>query len=50
MRAAYLPAELARNPKGRDPHLIARGATVQDLQWCQHHNGIRRSTDNACSW
>jgi hypothetical protein len=50
MRAAYLPPELADNPNTQDPHLIVRCSKVPDVLWCQHHNGIWRSTDNARSW
>ena len=50
MRAAYLPPQQADNPNTQDPHLIARCAKVPDVLWCQHHNGIWRSTDNARSW
>jgi hypothetical protein len=50
MRAAYLPPEQADSPNTQDPHLIARCSQVPDVLWCQHHNGIWRSTDNARSW
>jgi hypothetical protein len=50
MRADYLPPEESDNPNTQDPHLIARCAKVPDVLWCQHHNGIWRSTDNARSW
>jgi hypothetical protein len=50
MRAAYMPPEQAENPNIQDPHLIARCAAAPDVLWCQHHNGIFRSTDNATSW
>jgi hypothetical protein len=50
MRAAYLPPEQSDNPNTQDPHLIARCAKVPDVLWCQHHNGIWRSADNARSW
>jgi hypothetical protein len=50
MRAAYLPPEQADSPNTQDPHFIARCAKVPDVLWCQHHNGIWRSTDNARSW
>jgi hypothetical protein len=50
MRAAYLPPQQADNPNTQDPHLIARCRSAPDVLWCQHHNGIWRSTDNAQSW
>lgn len=50
MRAAYMPPEQAENPNIQDPHLIVRCPAAPDVLWCQHHNGIFRSTDNALSW
>jgi hypothetical protein len=50
MRAAYLPPELADDQATQDPHAIARCAASPDALWCQHHNGIWRSTDGAASW
>lgn len=50
MRAAYMPPEQAENPNTQDPHSIQRCAAQPDVLWCQHHNGIWRSTDNARSW
>jgi hypothetical protein len=50
MRAAYMPPEQADSPNTQDPHAIRRCAAVPEVLWCQHHNGIWRSTDNAASW
>lgn len=50
MHAAYMPPELAENENTQDPHLIVQCAAAPDQFWCQHHNGIWRSTDNAASW
>jgi hypothetical protein len=50
MRAAYLPPEQAGSPNTQDPHRIERCAGAPDTLWCQHHNGIWRSSDNARSW
>jgi hypothetical protein len=50
MRAAYLPPEQADSPNTQDPHRIVRCPAAPDVLWCQHHNGIWRSTDNARSW
>ncbi len=50
MRATYMPPELAESPNTQDPHAITRCAAEPDVFWCQHHNGIWRSTDNAASW
>ena len=50
MRAAYMPPDQAGDPNIQDPHLIARCSAAPEVLWCQHHNGIFRSTDNAASW
>ncbi|MBI3283435.1 MAG: exo-alpha-sialidase [Burkholderiales bacterium] len=50
MRAAYMPPELADNQNIQDPHRITRCNFAPDVLWCQHHNGIWRSADNAASW
>jgi len=50
MHAAYMPPDQAENPNTQDPHRIVRCVARPDVLWCQHHNGIWRSTDNAASW
>jgi hypothetical protein len=50
MRATYMPPEQADSPNTQDPHRIERCAGAPDVLWCQHHNGIWRSVDNARSW
>ena len=50
MRAAYMPPQQQDSPNTQDAHLIARCAAQPDVLWCQHHNGIWRSTDDAASW
>jgi len=50
MRAAYMPPERAGDPNVQDPHRIVRCPAQSDVLWCQHHNGIWRSGDNAASW
>ena len=50
MRAAYMPPEQADNPNIQDPHRIVRCNAQPEVLWCQHHNGIWRSTDDAQSW
>jgi hypothetical protein len=50
MRAAYLPPEQADSPNTQDPHRIVRCEAQPEVLWCQHHNGIWRSGDNARSW
>lgn len=48
--ADYMPPERATDPRIQDPHCIARCTAVPEVLWCQHHNGIWRSTDNALHW
>ena len=50
LRADYMPPEQAGSPNTQDPHLVVRCAARPEVLWCQHHNGIWRSTDNAASW
>lgn len=50
LRAAYMPPERANDPRIQDPHLIARCAARPEVLWCQHHNGIWRSTDEGQHW
>ncbi len=50
MRANYLPPEQAREPNVQDPHRVVQCAAAPDVLWCQHHNGIFRSTDAGQSW
>lgn len=50
MRAAYMPPEQAELENAQDPHLIVQCQNSPAHFWCQHHNGIWRSTDGAQSW
>jgi hypothetical protein len=50
MRADFMPPEQAGDENTQDPHLIARCRDQPDVLWCQHHNGIFRSTDNGANW
>lgn len=50
LRATYMPPEQAEDPNIQDPHLVARCTAVPEVLWCQHHNGIWRSSDNALTW
>ncbi len=50
LRADYLPLDQAGSPNTQDPHRVVRCAARPEVLWCQHHNGIWRSTDNAASW
>ncbi|CAN5499340.1 exo-alpha-sialidase [soil metagenome] len=50
MRAEYMPPDLAYEQNAQDAHLIAQCTAAPDVLWCQHHNGIFRSTDASASW
>ncbi|MGZ3254043.1 MAG: WD40/YVTN/BNR-like repeat-containing protein [Burkholderiaceae bacterium] len=50
MRADYMPPELAYDQNSQDPHQIIQCSADSDVFWCQHHNGIFRSTDGSASW
>lgn len=50
LRATYMPPEQADDPNIQDPHLVARCTAVPEVLWCQHHNGIWRSSDHAQTW
>jgi hypothetical protein len=50
MRAAYMPPERAEDPNIQDPHHVVCCGVRPDTLWCQHHRGIRRSTDNGLLW
>jgi BNR-Asp box repeat len=47
LRNAYMPPERAYDPYAQDPHRLARCSADPDVIWCQHHNGVFRSTDGA---
>ncbi len=50
MGADYMPPERANDQNIQDAHRIVRSPSEPDVLWCQHHNGIWRSADNAVSW
>lgn len=50
MRADYMPPELNENEAVQDPHRIVRSDASPDVLWCQHHNGMWRSSDGGASW
>lgn len=50
MRAAYMPPEQADLEVVQDPHCIVQCLTAPLSFWCQHHNGIFKSTDGAETW
>lgn len=50
MRADYMPPELNENEAVQDPHRVVRSAGAPDTLWCQHHNGMWRSTNGGRNW
>ncbi len=50
MHAAYMPPERADDQGIQDPHLITQCNAAPDVLWCQHHNGIWRSTNGGNQW
>jgi hypothetical protein len=50
MFAEYMPPERRDDPTIQDPHRIVQCRENPDFYWCQHHNGIFRSTDNGREW
>ncbi len=50
MRADYMPPELNENEAVQDPHRVARSGGSPDMLWCQHHNGMWRSSDGGQRW
>lgn len=50
LRAEYMPPARANDPVIQDPHRLARSPAAPDIVWCQHHNGMFRSTDNGATF
>lgn len=50
MRAEFMPPDQAGEENTQDPHRIVASDADPDRFWCQHHNGVWRSTDGAASW
>lgn len=50
MQASYMPPERADDQAIQDPHRIVQCAAVPEVLWCQHHNGIWRSSDGGRLW
>lgn len=50
MRADFMPPDQAFDPDVQDPHAIARCSAAPETLWCQHHNGIFRSTNGGARW
>ena len=50
MQAAYMPPEIAGDANIQDIHRLVQCSAQPSVFWCQHHNGIYRSTDYCRSW
>ena len=50
MRAAFLPPDKQYEPDSQDPHCIVQCPAQPDVMWCQHHNGIFRTTEGPGKW
>jgi photosystem II stability/assembly factor-like uncharacterized protein len=50
MIARFMPPDLQNDPEIQDPHMVVQCPSSPDVYWCQHHNGIFRSTDGLNSW
>lgn len=50
MWAAYVPPEQVNTPAAQDAHYVACCAGAPDVLWCQHHNGVFRSTNGGRQW
>jgi hypothetical protein len=50
MRASYMPPERVDDQNIQDPHRIAGARDTPDQLWCQHHNGIWRSSNFGADW
>ena len=50
MRAEYMPKERAKDPNAQDGHRIVQCRAQPKRLWCQHHNGIFRTSNGGLSW
>ena len=50
LRNAYMPPGQEYDPVVQDPHRLAICPADPDVVWCQHHNGIFRSTDGGLTF
>ncbi len=48
--AEYMPPERREDPIAQDVHRVVACAAAPDTLWCQHHNGVFRSTDGGFVW
>ena len=45
-----MPPGQEHEPVAQDVHRLARCRAEPEVVWCQHHNGIFRSTDSGVTW
>lgn len=50
LRNEYMPPGQEYEPVAQDAHRLARCAADPDVIWCQHHNGMFRSTDGGATF
>jgi len=50
LRNEYSPPGQEYEPVAQDAHRLARCRAEPDVVWCQHHNGMFRSTDGGSTW
>ncbi len=50
MYAEFMPPERRDDPNIQDAHCIVQCRDAPEVFWCQHHNGVFRSTDGGESW
>jgi hypothetical protein len=50
MFAEFMPPEQRYDEAIQDPHCVVQSPSHPDIYWCQHHNGVFRSSDGAQSW
>ncbi|MDX2221320.1 MAG: hypothetical protein SFV21_01150 [Rhodospirillaceae bacterium] len=50
MFATYMPPVMKDEPSVQDPHMVVQSPSNPAVWWCQHHNGIFRSTDDLAGW
>ncbi|MGB8842341.1 MAG: hypothetical protein WCC64_14875 [Aliidongia sp.] len=46
----YMPPEQQGEPMAQDIHCLARCEAHPEVMWCQHHNGVFKSTDKGANW